>query len=152
MCDVTHLGKVAEARLFQEVRAGKSRRGPEKQMVPGEKESQFDFVEGLQVASLINKGSKLQWRGNSLGAVCRFFFWLPTKPSAAATFLQTVAMSELKHELYIMSMSSRVATNDASMLEAVEGWKVATVDRTRWFRVFNGQSCMKQDRATIRSG
>lgn len=42
MCDVTHFGKVAEARLFQEVRAGKSKRCPE-EVVSGEKESQFEL-------------------------------------------------------------------------------------------------------------
>jgi len=76
VCDVTHLGKVAEARLFQEVRAGKSRRGPEEQMVPGEKESQFDFVEGFQVASLINKSSKTSVEGQFAWCCMQSFFFL----------------------------------------------------------------------------
>lgn len=66
-----------------------------------------------------------------------FFFWLPSFPlQRAATILQTVAMSELKRELYIMSMSSRVATNDGVC--GGDG-KVETVDRR--FRVLSGQSC-----------
>lgn len=45
-----------------------------------------------------------------------FFFFAPKLlQRAATTLLQTVAMSELKRELYIMSMLSRVATNDASV-------------------------------------
>lgn len=43
VCDVTHFGKVAEARLFQEVRAGKLKRCPEEQVVSGEEESQFEL-------------------------------------------------------------------------------------------------------------
>lgn len=90
--------------------------------------------------SLINKGAQNTVEGQLAWCCLQsffFFFWLPSFPlQRAATILQTVAMSELKRELYIMSMSSRVATNDGVC--GGDG-KVETVDRR--FRVLSGQSC-----------
>jgi hypothetical protein len=113
---------VAEARLFQEVRAGKSKRGPEEQVVSGEEESQFGFVERIPGCEL-DQQEELKTTVEGQFAWCClqsfFFFFFCNQASAAATFLQTAAMSELNRELYIMSMSSIVATNDAPLLEAV---------------------------------